>query len=165
MEKWLVRGYRLSVGPLGKHLFTSMSSKGHGLWFVIGGFQSFRCASVFQCLSCDHNLLWLMAAKKCNRPIILFQYIRNKTKINVLFISEPQDDSFVLFHQALGPNMNFHAVYWNWSIVSWILNFRVLMLLKSVVSYFTPFCSKVSLWSQPEVALNFLSPLNKAFTL
>ena len=33
---------------LGFQNFTLTSSKGHGLWFVIGGFQSFLCVSVFQ---------------------------------------------------------------------------------------------------------------------
>ena len=31
-----------------KHKFTSMGSKGHGLWFVIGGSRSVLCVSVFQ---------------------------------------------------------------------------------------------------------------------
>jgi len=35
-------------GPLRKQKFTSTSSKGHGLWLVIGGFRSVLCFSVFQ---------------------------------------------------------------------------------------------------------------------
>ena len=35
-------------GPLRKQNFTLTGSKGHGLWFVIGGFQSVLCVSVFQ---------------------------------------------------------------------------------------------------------------------
>ena len=38
---------RLS-GPLRKQNFTLTGSKGHGLWFVIGGFRSVLCVSVFQ---------------------------------------------------------------------------------------------------------------------
>ena len=34
--------------PLRKQNFTLMGSKGHGLWFVIGGFRSVLCVSVFQ---------------------------------------------------------------------------------------------------------------------
>ena len=35
-------------GPLRKQDFTLMSSKGQGLGFVIGGFRSVLCVSVFQ---------------------------------------------------------------------------------------------------------------------
>ena len=35
-------------GPLRKQDFTLTDSKGHGLWFVIGGFRSVLCVSVFQ---------------------------------------------------------------------------------------------------------------------
>ena len=35
-------------GPLRKQKFTSTGSKGHGLWFVIGGFRSVLWVSVFQ---------------------------------------------------------------------------------------------------------------------
>ena len=35
-------------GPLRKQNFTLTGSKGHGLWFVIGGFRSVLCVSVFQ---------------------------------------------------------------------------------------------------------------------
>ena len=35
-------------GPLRKQNFTLTGSKGQGLWFVIGGFQSVLCVSVFQ---------------------------------------------------------------------------------------------------------------------
>ena len=44
-------GFSCSVkhlsGPLKKHMFTCMSSKGHGLWFVIGGFQAVLFVSAF----------------------------------------------------------------------------------------------------------------------
>ena len=36
-------------GPLRKQNFTLTGSKGHGLGFVIGVFQSVLCVSVFQC--------------------------------------------------------------------------------------------------------------------
>ena len=35
-------------GPLGKRKFTLTGSKGHSLWFVIGGFRSVLWVSVFQ---------------------------------------------------------------------------------------------------------------------
>ena len=35
-------------GPLRKRDFTLTGSKGHALWFVIGGFRSVMCVSVFQ---------------------------------------------------------------------------------------------------------------------
>ena len=35
-------------GPLRKQTFTLTSSKGQGLWFVINGFRSVLCVSVFQ---------------------------------------------------------------------------------------------------------------------
>ena len=35
-------------GPLGKQNFILTGSKGHGLWFVIGGFRSILCVCVFQ---------------------------------------------------------------------------------------------------------------------
>ena len=35
-------------GPLRKQNFSLTGSKGHGLWFVIGGFGSVLCVSVFQ---------------------------------------------------------------------------------------------------------------------
>ena len=34
--------------PLRKQNFTSTGSKGHGLWFVFGGFRSVLCGSAFQ---------------------------------------------------------------------------------------------------------------------
>ena len=37
-----------SVSHLKKHMFTWTSSKGHDLWFVIGGFRSVWFVSVFQ---------------------------------------------------------------------------------------------------------------------
>ena len=46
--------------PLRKQKFTSAGSKGHGLWFVIGGFQSVLYVSVFQVrfVPCDWNYDW-----------------------------------------------------------------------------------------------------------
>ena len=35
-------------GPLRKQNFTLTGLKGHGFWFVIGGFRSVLCVSVFQ---------------------------------------------------------------------------------------------------------------------
>ena len=35
-------------GPLKKQNFTLTGSKGHRLWFVIGGFRSVLCVFVFQ---------------------------------------------------------------------------------------------------------------------
>ena len=35
-------------GPLRKQNFKLTGSKGHGFWFVIGGFRSILCVSVFQ---------------------------------------------------------------------------------------------------------------------
>ena len=43
-----VNHFRYFSGAHRKHKFTSTSSKGHGLWFVIGGFRSVLCVSVFQ---------------------------------------------------------------------------------------------------------------------
>ena len=37
------RCHNILSGPLRKQTFTSMGSKGHGLWFVIGGFRSVLC--------------------------------------------------------------------------------------------------------------------------
>ena len=34
--------------PRRKQMFSSTASKGHGLWFLIGGFRSVLCVSVFQ---------------------------------------------------------------------------------------------------------------------
>ena len=47
-------------GPLRKQNFTLTGSKVQGLWFVIGGFQSVLCVSVFQgsLIACDHNYDW-----------------------------------------------------------------------------------------------------------
>ena len=49
-------------GPLRKQAFTSMGSKSHGLWSVIGGFDPF---CVFLCFKvrCLWSQLWLTAAK------------------------------------------------------------------------------------------------------
>ena len=103
-----------------------------------------------------------MAAKNA---IVQFHWINTwlQDKRNVLFIAEPQDDAFVLFPQASEPSMNFHIL----KLVYCKLDFKFQSsdVIESAVSYFTLFCSKISLWSQPEVARNFLSPLNKAFTL
>ena len=35
-------------GPIRKHMFTCTSSKGHGFWFVIGGFRSVLLVSCFK---------------------------------------------------------------------------------------------------------------------
>ena len=35
-------------GPIRKHMFTCTSSKGHGFWFVIGGFRSVLFVSCFK---------------------------------------------------------------------------------------------------------------------
>ena len=48
-------------GTLRKQNFTFTGSKGHGLWFVIGGFQSVSCVSVFQ-----GSLLVIEGSEKCN---------------------------------------------------------------------------------------------------
>ena len=70
---------------------------------------------------------------------------------------------FVLFPQASEPSMNFHILKLAYCKLDF--KFQSSDVIESAVSYFTLFCSKISLWSQPEVARNFLSPLNKAFTL
>ena len=59
--------------------------------------------------------------------------------------------------------MNFHML----KLVYCKLDFQFQSsdVIESAVSYFTPFFSKVSLWRQPEIARNILSPLNKAITL
>ena len=49
-------------GALRKQRLNSTSSKGHGLWFVIGGFRSVFIVSVFQG-SLLVMYLWLTAAK------------------------------------------------------------------------------------------------------
>ena len=43
-------------GPLRKQNFTLTGSKGHGFWFVIGGFRSVLCVSKF--VACDRNYDW-----------------------------------------------------------------------------------------------------------
>ena len=48
---WLTIAFFTAVnhlnGPLRKQNFTLTGSKGQGLWFVIGGFRSFLCVSMF----------------------------------------------------------------------------------------------------------------------
>ena len=64
-----------------------------------------------------------------------------QNKRNVLFIAEPQDDSFVLFPQASEPSMNFHIL----KLVYCKLDFKFQSsdVIESAVSYFTLFCSKI----------------------
>ena len=49
-------------GPLRKQNFTLTGSKGHGLWFVIGGFRSVLYVSVrihvLMLVACDRNYDW-----------------------------------------------------------------------------------------------------------
>ena len=40
--------FRCHQSPLRKQNFTTTGLKGHGLWFVISGFRSLLCVSVFQ---------------------------------------------------------------------------------------------------------------------
>ena len=42
-------------GSLRKQKFTSTDLKGHGLGFVIGGFQSVLCVCVLRFVACDRN--------------------------------------------------------------------------------------------------------------
>ena len=54
-------------GPLRKQNFTLTGSKGHGFWFVIGGFRSILCVSVvFQGLLLV-IVTMIDGSKKCNR--------------------------------------------------------------------------------------------------
>ena len=52
-------------GPLRKQYFTLTVSKGHRLWFVIGGFQSILCVSVFQG-SLLVIIIMIDGSEKCN---------------------------------------------------------------------------------------------------
>ena len=120
---------------------------------MIGGFQSIWCASVFQGLLCDNFANMIDGSKKCNSPIFNRLTLGYKTwweggggvggqnKRNVLFIAEPQDDSFVLFPQASEPSMNFHIL----KLVYCKLDFKFQSsdVIESAVSYFTLFCSKI----------------------
>ena len=50
---------------LGFQNFTLTSSKGHGLWFVIGGFQSFLCVLVSRFVACDRFDIMIDGSEKC----------------------------------------------------------------------------------------------------
>ena len=56
-------------GPLRKQNFTSMGSKGYGLWFVISGFRSFLCVSVFQG-SLPVIVIMIDGSEKCNKNLL-----------------------------------------------------------------------------------------------
>ena len=52
----IFEGLSLSGGPLRKQTFTSTGSKGHGLWFAIGGSRFVLCVFVAFELACEQAL-------------------------------------------------------------------------------------------------------------
>ena len=66
-------------GPLRKQNFSLTDSKGHGLWFVIGGFWSVLCVSVFLCfcvsrfVDCDCNYDWWQPKTQLWRQVLNFR--------------------------------------------------------------------------------------------
>ena len=61
-------------GPLRKQNFTLTGSKGHGLWFVIGGFRSVLCVSVFQgSFASDRNYDWRQRKTQLWRSLLNFR--------------------------------------------------------------------------------------------
>ena len=81
-------GFSCSVkhlsGSLKKHMFTCMSSKGHGLWFVIGGFQSVLFVSAFNKMidwtekpkiPSKFAICAVQYNKFCCKPLVVFLYL------------------------------------------------------------------------------------------
>ena len=81
-------GFSCSVkhlsGPLKKHMFTCMSSKGHGLRFVIGGFQAVLFVSAFNKMidwtekpkiPSKFAICAVQYNKFCCKPLVVFLYL------------------------------------------------------------------------------------------
>ena len=69
-------------GPLRKQNYTLTGSKGHGLWFVIGGFRSILCVSRF--VACDHNYDWRQQKMQLWRWLLNFRvpmFVKSAVKL------------------------------------------------------------------------------------
>ena len=60
-------------GPLRKQNFTLTGSKGHGFWFVIGGFRSVLCFCVSRFVACDRNYEWRQRKTQLCRRLLNFK--------------------------------------------------------------------------------------------
>ena len=124
-------------GPLGKQLFTSMSSKvmACDLWLVdFNPFGVLLCSKV-----CYVMANMIDGSKKHNRLISTDKHLvtrlgggggggRDKTK--EMYYSLLSHKMIPLFYSPKPWSQVWIFICWNWSIVSWILNFRVRILLK-----------------------------------
>ena len=60
-------------GPLRKQNFTLTGLKGHGLWFVFGGFRSVLCFCVSRFVACDRNYDWRQRKTQVWRKLLNFR--------------------------------------------------------------------------------------------
>ena len=86
-------------GPRRKQMFTSTASKGHGLWFLIGGFQYRICVfCVSRFVACDRNYEWRQPKTQLWRRLLNF-------RVRVFLKSAIKVSSFIL--QSLFPLLLF----------------------------------------------------------
>ena len=90
--------------PLRKHMVTWTSSKGHGLWFVIGGFQFVWFVSMFQSSLLVIILFWAIIASKIF-PIFLILVICKNKAISASFPGQK-------FHSWSGFPLPFPVLFW-----------------------------------------------------
>ena len=111
--------FRFSVpsisGPLRKHIFTYSSSKGQGLWFVIGGFQTIclfhvsRFVALWSSCFGPNNRLVKFALKiffifltSCQSSVCLLLSTKNPLT-NAISFSEKPGEHFTLWFALLKP--------------------------------------------------------------
>ena len=85
----IFEGLALSSGPLRKQKFTSIGSKGHGLWFAIGGFGFVLCVFVAFELACEQALRGALAAGREKEGELAtrsleFEYLHRKSRCEML---------------------------------------------------------------------------------
>ena len=85
----IFEGSVLSSGPLRKQKFTSIGSKGHGLWFAIGGFRFVLCVFVAFELACEQALRGALTAGREKEGELAtrsleFEYLHRKSRCEML---------------------------------------------------------------------------------
>ena len=85
----IFEGLAISGGPLRKQTFTSTGSKGHSLWFAIGGFRFVLCVFVAFELACEQALRGAPAAGREKEGQLAtrsmeFEYLYRKSRCEML---------------------------------------------------------------------------------
>ena len=85
-------------GPIRKHMFTCTSSKGHGSWFVIGGFRSVLFVSCFK-VRCFVIVLFRAIIYELSLPRRLFWFFLFLSLARVKQLLPPSFDKKSTHHR------------------------------------------------------------------